>query len=113
MPFAMDLLTERKKQSQPPYAYQALLKSSSTVIQKNINFLEAILKNFELPGCDFYGPMPASIFKVRGRYFHYVLLQAKKRTVLHNALNQLEKRIGQLAKSSSVRWKVEIDPLNF
>ena len=113
MPFAMDLLTERKKQSQPPYAYQALLKSSSTVIQKNINFLEAILKNFELPGCDFYGPMPASIFKVRGRYFHYVLLQANKRTVLHNALNQLEKRIDQLAKSSSVRWKVEIDPLNF
>jgi primosomal protein N' len=40
-------------------------------------------------------------------------LQANKRTVLHNALNQLEKRIGQLAKSSSVRWKVEIDPLNF
>ena len=38
MPFAMDLLTERKKQSQPPYAYQALLKSSSTVIQKILTF---------------------------------------------------------------------------
>lgn len=111
--FANELLAERQALSLPPFTYFAILRAEAHHEKKAQDFLlnakkmgEKITKTIDL-----LGPMPALIAKKQGKYSQHLIIKANQRQALQQFLNQLQKEIEQDKKKSTVKWHIDVDPL--
>ncbi|MEZ5453251.1 MAG: primosomal protein N' [Thiothrix sp.] len=116
-PFARQLLEDRKRWHFPPFGHQALIRASSTAsMEKALQFLEQVsqlLTGTDVSGVQRLGPIPAPVEKRANRYRAQLLLTSRQRARLHTALQHLLHAEGNIPGRSSVRWSVDVDPIDF
>jgi len=109
--FAKQSLTERKMALLPPFSYQALIRADANYPSYPENFLRQ-LAQLEVKHCEMAGPMPAAMEKKAGKYRFHLLMQAKNRVELHQAINTLLLHIPSNEFQSKVRWSIDVDPFD-
>ena len=90
--FAHQALTERKQALLPPFTFQALLRADANYPSYPEKFLRSLAQQ-PLEGCEFAGPVPAAMEKKAGKFRYHLIIQAKSRKNLHQAILQLLSRI--------------------
>ncbi|XQW84690.1 primosomal protein N' [Thalassotalea piscium] len=109
--FAKQAMQERHYAGLPPFGYQALIRAEANFPSYPEKFLRQLsLLAFE--HCEVAGPMPAAMEKRAGKYRFHLLIQAKKRSYLHNALKILLENVSQNEWSNKVKWSLDIDPID-
>lgn len=111
--FSEILLQERQASLLPPYSYLALIHAEALSLDYPIDFLNEVKKQAELVGkkINLLGPVRSLLPRRAGYYRCQLLLQAKKRNILHSVLKEIIKPISLLASSRRVRWSLDVDPI--
>jgi primosomal protein N' (replication factor Y) len=112
--FAERTLRERKSAEFPPYSYQALLRSDARSMAEAIGFLDrARTLNPDPPeGVLLYDPVPALMPRVANRERAQLLIQSNSRTRLQAFLTPWTHALREL-KTGTVRWSLDVDPLDW
>ncbi len=107
------LLEERKAAGFPPYVHQALIRAESASIEQAMAFLghvSAIASN--LAGeVTVFDPAPASMARLGNMERAQILFQSPFRKKLQEFLDTLLP--GLNSSNRTVRWHVDVDPLEF
>lgn len=107
------ILAERQAVNFPPHAYFAVIRAEAVDKTYPLDFLTAIkhhAKKINLTQVKFLGPIPSLMERKAGRYRAQLLLQASKRSELHQQLKVLLPAIEKLPEIRKVRWHLDIDP---
>jgi len=104
------LLADRRLAGLPPLSYQAQLKAEAVAREDVVNFLKAAANCFPAGQAQLWGPVPALMEKVAGRYRMYLLAQADSRAELHRQLDGWMDELKQLRGGRKVRWVIDVDP---
>lgn len=118
--FAEGLLAERRAANLPPYSYAALiraeapLRSAPTELLGNLRHqLQSAVPDDPADDLQCFGPVPAPIERIGGRYRAQLLLQASNRRLLHTRLDKLQGILENLRLPRSMRWSIDVDPADF
>jgi primosomal protein N' (replication factor Y) len=107
------LIQERKLTGLPPYSYQVLFRAETKTPAIAGTFLKSVKKmitaNTQKISC--LGPIPAPMEKRQGFYRAQLLLQADSRQALQSQLHSVIPQIEASKQSRSVRWSIDVDPL--
>jgi len=109
--FAHQALTERKQALLPPFTFQALLRADANYPSYPEKFLRSLTQQ-SIDGCEFAGPVPAAMEKKAGKFRYHLIIQAKSRKRLHQAILQLLSQIPNNEWQGKVRWSLDIDPID-
>jgi len=115
--FAQALLDERKVAQFPPFGYFALLRAESTHQAKALQFLRKARQDI-LPqeAVQVLDVVPAPMERRAGKYRAQLLLSATQRSALNASLQQwlhfIAVDVEAKRLASSVRWSLDIDPLD-
>jgi primosomal protein N' (replication factor Y) (superfamily II helicase) len=112
--FADNLLNERKMTSLPPFSYQALIRADATKNELTLAFLEKLKKEALTLAAEqlkILGPISAPMERRAGKYHSQLLLQAHHRGELQSLLEKLVKKIEIKGVAGSVRWSLDVDPI--
>ncbi len=104
-------LKERKQNQLPPFAYQALVKLSSTnekQLLRAMHELSIINKKLNCKNITVFPPVPAVMYKLHNRYRGQMLLSSRSREHLHSYLNQLEPFLSEI---NYLTVAIDVDPL--
>ncbi|MDD5329741.1 MAG: primosomal protein N' [Sulfuricella sp.] len=110
--FAQSLLAERKQAGFPPYCHQALLRAEAGQMDTALAFLRQARAgapaDFDV---SLFDPVPAQMARLAGKERAHLLVQAASRGVLQAFVGEWDKALAGLG--GSVRWALDIDPLEF
>jgi primosomal protein N' (replication factor Y) (superfamily II helicase) len=112
--FAKASLKERQSSQLPPYAHLVLLRAESlkpTLAMAFLQEVKALKTSLRDPSLKILGPIPAPMQKRKGYFHAQLLLQSNKRHLLHQLLNEWLQQIGTLPSLKSVRWSLDVDPM--
>ena len=113
---AQKILNERKSWGYPPFGAQALIRVSSTSKVAGKEFFdrlrEVLVTTLDDPSV-ILGPMPSPLFKKANRYRYQLLLSTVKRGQIHSILYQALSFLIEARKTGELRWKIDVDPLDF
>jgi primosomal protein N' (replication factor Y) len=114
--FAEDLLTERKQCLWPPFSYLAMFRAESNTLEKADNFLNQIVESARCKldkntPISLLGPVAAPMSKRAGQYRSQLLLQATSRQALQKLLSHIIFHLESKKTLKSVRWSLDVDPL--
>ena len=73
-------------------------------------FLEEAQRVFPAGGARIYGPMPAIMERVGGRWRMYLVLLSDSRAALHAQVDAWLPKVRELPVARQVRWSMDIDP---
>lgn len=110
--FAKTLLTLRQQASLPPYQFLALLRAQGKALPVVLNFLHEVkdkLNDFEL---QIWGPAPAPLARKGGVHRLQLLLKSPSRKKLKEALTQLRDWLATRNSAKSIRWNLDVDPVD-
>ena len=112
--YAKTLLSERKETKLPPFAHQALICANAK--NKNLaeNFLTEVaqlINNIEIESVEIWGPVPGVIERRSNYYYFNLYLQSQDRGQLRRLIQTFYQHVESIKVSSSVRWFVDIDPI--
>ncbi len=109
--FAERALAEREATGLPPYGALALLRAEATQESAPRNFLSQAATLFtNMRGLRAVGPAPAPMLRRAGRYRYQLLLEARDRKTLQNALTRRYPRVLELPAARRVRIALDVDP---
>ena len=112
---AKELLQQRKTTGLPPYTHFALIRAQARELGVAMNFLSQVEKKarqlVQHHSVQVHAPMPAAMEKKADYYRASLLLDAHEAAPLHHCLNQLVPTIQALPQTRSLRWQLDIDPL--
>lgn len=117
--FAAYCMNERESACLPPYSYQALLSAESRDLNVALSFLHEIREIAQqlldqLNTAEFvtlYDPVPLRIVRVDNMCRAQLLLESTSRPALQLLLRHWQSVVGDLPLAKSVRWQLEVDPL--
>lgn len=104
------LLRERQLAGLPPFAHQALLRAEATQREDAAGFLQEAMACFSGRGTRIFGPLPAIMERVGGRYRMYLALLAEDRADLHRDIDAWLPAVRERPSARRVRWAMDIDP---
>ena len=112
--YAKTLLLERKDTKLPPFAHQALICANAK--NKNLaeNFLTEVarlINSIEIESVEIWGPVPGVIERKSDYYYFNLYLQSEDRGRLRRLIQTFYQHVETIKVSSSVRWFVDIDPV--
>ena len=117
--FAEQALSERRSAALPPFSHLALLRADAQQPGQAEEFLgkacstaEQLLAGIRAHGVELLGPVPAPMERRAGRHRAQLLLQASNRASLHRLLTPWLQALEQLPGSRSVRWSLDVDPID-
>jgi len=111
---AEKLLQEREEARFPPAARMALVRAESPHAEAPTACLEAARQHLVACGVtevEVFGPAPAPLERVAGRYRAQLALQADTRGPLHAALGELRPWLETAKPARRVRWSIDVDPV--
>lgn len=110
--FAQSLLQERLAACLPPYAFQALLRAEANSLERALKFLrEAALAASPGGEIKLYDPIPALMSKIAGKERAQLLIESPSRAALQKFLGLWIAQLS-LQKTHSVRWSLDVDPID-
>lgn len=111
--YAQKLLNEREISILPPFSYFAVFRAESYAAQNANQFLAAIRAMLpeSLEALTVLGPVPAMMAKRKGLHCQHLLVKTNKRSVLQDALKTVLQKLESLAASHSVKWVLDVDPV--
>ena len=112
--FAAACLEERMQAQLPPFIHLALLRAESkskNAVHQFLAKVRALGEGFGLRGVTIFGPILATLERKAGNHRMQLLIQSQKRELLHNFLDRMIAAITQLKISRSVKWNLDVDPL--
>ena len=113
--YASTLLKEREKTELPPYSHQALICANSknkNNAEKFLNEVADLLKNIDIDSVEIWGPVPAVIGKKANYYYFNLYLQSINRNQLHRVIKTFYNNLETIKINSSVRWFLDVDPID-
>ncbi len=110
--WAQVLLEERKAAGFPPFMFQVLLSAEAKQEGEAMGFLkQARVAALELKRqVEVYGVIPAAMPKRANYYRVQLLVQSDTRKVLQNFLREWKPQLDAMP-TQSIRWSLDIDPL--
>lgn len=107
------LLEERRNAGWPPFSAVALINADALRRADALDFLSDVREQITPASASVtvLGPAPAAMERRHRRYHAQLLLQANERSALHAALKTAIPRISAIRRNRSVRWSVDVDPL--
>jgi primosomal protein N' (replication factor Y) len=111
--FAARALEERRAARWPPYSHLALLRADGPSRAEVHGFLREALAAApdERKGLRLLGPAPASMERRAARYRAQLLVESPARATLQRFLSEWLARVEQLRPARSLRWSVDVDPI--
>ena len=114
--FLQDISSEREVTLMPPFRHLALIRADSIYSERVINFLKHVrsMTNSIQPqnrSINYIGPLPSMLEKRAGRYRYLFQIRTKDRSQMHSLLTKLTHQMGTIKIPSSVRWSVDVDPI--
>lgn len=110
--FADALLTARQQAALPPFHYMALIRAQARHPDKVMAALKEMKKRLSASMITVLGPAPAPMARKGHQHRMQLLLKSPARKPLQNALTQLREWLTIDKTHSSVRWNIDIDPLD-
>jgi primosomal protein N' (replication factor Y) len=112
--FAQAQLDERRAAGFPPAVHEAVLRAESPEMKDALAFLAraAAQAPAERAGVTVYDPVPMTLAKLAGKARAQVLLQSPSRPALHAFLRAWVEMLYAL-KAGTVRWHLDVDPIEF
>ena len=113
--FARAQLAEREAARMPPATHQALLTAEARTMEAALEFLRAArdhaMQQFAVAASHvrLFDPVPMSLQRIAGVSRAQLLVEAEQRTQLHALLGAWLTALR--AKRTSLRWNIEVDPL--
>lgn len=114
--FAQSQLDERKTAGFPPFTYQALLRAESPAMVESTDFLtQARAQALPLAGSavSLYDPVPMRMHRLMALERAQLLVESDSRPALQNFLAQWMPQLYSLKKPRTLRWHLDVDPLEF
>jgi primosomal protein N' (replication factor Y) len=110
--FAAGALAERADAHWPPFARMAVLRASDTSAATPGRFLLEARRLMAAPdGVLLRGPVPAAMSRRAGRHHAQLLVESPQRASLQRFLGEWVPRLGTIAVPRSLRWALDVDPL--
>ncbi len=110
--FVAQALAERQAARWPPFARLALLRASDTSPEGAGQFLEQAANLLEPPAdVKLLGPVPAAMMRRAGRHHAQLLVESASRAHLQQFLSAWVPRLSALQARRSLRWALDVDPL--
>ena len=113
---ARHLLAERRSAHLPPFSFMALLRIESPQADAAMALAQASAQHLrtwlDTHTCQArcLGPIPAPMERRQNRYHLHVMLNADKRSHLHQAASALVHWLENNRDARRVRWSLDIDP---
>ncbi|GMU44022.1 MAG: primosomal protein N' [Xanthomonadales bacterium] len=114
--YARTALAERCKSGLPPVGHAALLRAEHTDAAKADRFLLDVLaacSSESRADLDISGPLPAPQPRRQGRWRFQLVVIAATRGPLHAFLDSALAAAYDQARDRTLRWSVDVDPINF
>lgn len=114
--FAQHALDERRVAELPPFSFMALVRAEAASKSQPHDFLRQVadtLAGTGLPSLQFFGPVPAPLERISGRFRAQLMVQSPNRAQLNQALAHLIQAFEDSADARKVRWSVDVDPVDF
>lgn len=115
--FADAALAERREVGLPPYSSLALLRAEASHRDHPQQFLnqareaaQAFIQPLNGAGVELLGPVPAPMEKRAGHYRAHLLIQATRRSDLHQLLDAWLPGLKKIPGQGKVRWALDVDP---
>ncbi|MEC5209442.1 primosomal protein N' (replication factor Y) [Psychrobacter sp. PL15] len=114
LPFARELLQERKMMGLPPYSHAALIRCEGKTLAATTQALKDAIAS--LPAAHHLavlGPIDAPMSKKNSRYHSQLLLLAKDRQQLHRVLSHWWQPVLAMPSSKYLKLTLDIDPVGW
>jgi primosomal protein N' (replication factor Y) len=103
-------LTERQEAHLPPWSYQALLRAEAKQLKSALDFLQQAHELAQAhEGVRIYDAVPLALVRVAHVERAQMVIESTSRTQLQTCLDQWLPKLAEI--KTSVRWRVEVDPL--
>lgn len=109
--FAESLLSERQNATLPPYSYFAIFRAESYAEDSAHDFLINLKNILPTIGINLLGPVPALLAKKKGLHCKHLIIKANKRNELQTFLKNILKQIEKIPNQQSVKWILDVDPV--
>ena len=112
--YAKTLLLERKDTKLPPFAHQALICANAknkNLAENFLNEVTQLINSIEIESVEIWGPVPGVIERKSDYYYFNLYLQSEDRGQLRRLIQTFYQHVETIKVSSSVRWFVDIDPV--
>jgi primosomal protein N' (replication factor Y) len=110
-------LAERRALRLPPFAFQALLRADDEALEPALAFLEEArsaaraLAGSEAWPIRVFDPVPMRLVRLARRERAQLLVEGDHRPALHAFLERWAGVLRELPHPRSLRWRLEVDPL--
>ena len=114
--FAEMQLAERRSAGFPPFSHQALLSAEAKQLDCALDFLglAAAAAREVLPeGISLYDPVPMRLYRVMALERGQLLVESASRPALQGFLAAWMDRLYRLKPPRDLRWRIDVDPLEF
>ena len=108
--FATSLLLERQQAGLPPYVHQALMRAEARELADAITFLQDAAASLNIEGIVMNEPIPMTMTRVANIERAQLLVESTSRPALQAFLK--EWLAIMRAKKTSVKWSLEVDPVD-
>jgi len=111
--FSQSALRERRAAQLPPYTFAAIVRTESTQLGFNFQFLndlKMILAEHN-NGVEILGPAPSPMERKAGKFRTQLLLISQSRSALHQLLHITLPQLEKLKSAKKVRWSLDVDPM--
>jgi primosomal protein N' (replication factor Y) len=113
--FAKTALSERRAAGLPPFGHLAVWRADAFDETAPLRFLTDLRQQADelnRGSVLVLGPAPAPMVRQGGRHRYQLLFQSESRRGLHELLTALRPRLAELGAARSVRWSVDVDPID-
>ena len=114
--FAEAQLGERRAAGFPPFSFQALLSAEARELEASLGFLAmAAAKGRETAheGVTLYDPVPMRLYRVMALERAQLLVESPSRPALQAFLGLWMEQLYQMKAPRELRWRIDVDPLEF
>ena len=122
-PFANALIDDRQAAGLPPFVHVCLIRAEAVSKSEPRAFLDLVTHHLRMhvrslpeqtqSALEWYGPVPAPLERLAGRYRAQLLLMANKRSILNDTLGTIIDKFHEKPEGRRIRWSIDVDPLDF
>ena len=114
--FAQSQLDERKTAGFPPFTFQAMLRAESPSMSESVGFLARardVAQSLADSHITLYDPVPMRLHRLMALERAQLLVESDNRPALQHFLAQWHTTLYALKRPRTLRWHVDVDPLEF